>query len=71
MNTDLANISIYGAVVTLLDEHAESGGGLMGNVDIRYSSKALERLTEYRLWDPLRPGFTWTWREVMDQGQNI
>ncbi|MCG5509646.1 PilX N-terminal domain-containing pilus assembly protein [Ectothiorhodospira lacustris] len=71
VNTELANISIYGAVVTLLDEHAESGGGLMGNVDIRYSSKALEQLTEHRLWDPLRPEFTWTWREVMDQGQDI
>ncbi|MCG5499675.1 PilX N-terminal domain-containing pilus assembly protein [Ectothiorhodospira lacustris] len=66
LNAEQADVSLYGAVVVMLGEHQGSGGGLVGNVDIRYSSKALANLTEHRLWDPVRPDFTWAWKEKMD-----
>ncbi|EHQ53371.1 hypothetical protein ECTPHS_11847 [Ectothiorhodospira sp. PHS-1] len=66
LNAEQADVSIYGAVVVMLGEHQGTGGGLAGNVDIRYSSKALNLLSEHRLWNPVQPDFNWAWKEKMD-----
>ncbi|WP_200173352.1 pilus assembly PilX family protein [Ectothiorhodospira shaposhnikovii] len=63
-----SRIDIYGAVVSLQGSHERQGGGLRGNVSIRYSSEALERLARHRLWDPSPPEFSWVWRETMGVG---